>query len=76
MGVFIWVSYINMGKCVPLIEKMWNITPYRGFSVKKIFFGRKIPRVEPGRASIHGTYVPWMDGEQVTDKLFKRTENK
>jgi hypothetical protein len=32
------------------------------FSVKKIFFIRKIPRVEPGRASIHGTYVPWMEG--------------
>jgi hypothetical protein len=32
------------------------------FSVKKIFFIRKIPRVEPGRASIHGTYVPGMEG--------------
>jgi hypothetical protein len=32
------------------------------FFIKKIFFGRKIPRVEPGRASIHGTSVPGMEG--------------
>jgi hypothetical protein len=38
------------------------------FSVKKIFFGRKIPRVEPSRASIHGTSVPWMGGGILTNQ--------
>jgi hypothetical protein len=36
--------------------------PYnREFSVKKIFFDRKIPRVESFRGSIHHTSVPLED---------------
>jgi hypothetical protein len=42
---------------------MRNTRALREFFYKKnIFFGRKIPRVEPGRASIHGTSVPGMEG--------------
>jgi hypothetical protein len=35
---------------------------YWWFSVKKIFFGRKIPRVEPGRAFTHHASVPFTGG--------------
>jgi hypothetical protein len=53
---------------------------YRGdywkFSVKKIFFIRKIPRVEPGRAFTHHASVPFMGGGSVNTTKHKSDEVK